>query len=68
MPHWNSQDGPKGVIVKVTYFAKQLPQDDEEGHQIPGVACIESLRIATAHVFSRSAHCRRNDLARRVHE
>jgi hypothetical protein len=56
------------VIFTATYFAKQLPKDDEEGHEISGVACIEPLRIATAHVFSGSAHCRRDDFARRVHE
>jgi hypothetical protein len=53
---------------KSTYFAQKLPQDNEEGHEIPRVAGVESLCLAPAHIFRGGAHRRRNYLARRVHE
>jgi hypothetical protein len=47
---------------------QQLLKDDEEGHKVACVAGEHALCAVTAQVFSRGAHCRRNNFASRVHE
>lgn len=69
MPHCASQLGillhaPLGGI----HLTQKLPQCHEEGHQVTRVARKDPLSVAATHVFGGSAHCRRNDFARRVHQ
>jgi hypothetical protein len=51
-----------------TDLAQKLPQNDEEGHEIPSVGSVEPFSITAAHVFGSGAHRGRNDFAGCVHE
>jgi hypothetical protein len=57
-----------GIWTSSPYLAQKLSQHHEEAHQVPRVIGEDPLRITPAHVLGSSAHCGRNDFARRVHE